>query len=93
VPVGEADHERHQDADIDDVYALRVPAARVGIITLMLLYGEWVSSNLGLGAVFVLVLLGATALGWWVVRGDRLNRQTLEEPPPGPEEGRPERHE
>ena len=39
------------------------------------LAGEWVTANLGFGLVFLLAGAGCIALGYWVIRGDRLNRQ------------------
>ena len=36
--------------------------------------GEWVTANLGFGTVFLIAALGCVGLGWWVVRGARLNR-------------------
>lgn len=58
--------------------------------------GEWVLANLGFGAVWVVVALGVFALGYWVLRGDRLNRagemdelreDTVERASPGEEQG------
>ena len=39
------------------------------------LAGEWVTANLGFGLVFLLAGAGCISLGYWVIRGDRLNRQ------------------
>ena len=41
---------------------------------LAIFLGEWVPANLGFGAVFLIAALGCVGLGWWVVRGDRINR-------------------
>ena len=39
------------------------------------LAGEWVLANLMLGLAFVVAGAGVLGLGWWVVRGDRINRE------------------
>ena len=36
--------------------------------------GEWWVSNLLFGAAFVVAGVGVVGIGWWVLRGDRLNR-------------------
>jgi hypothetical protein len=36
--------------------------------------GEWVPAAIGLGLAFLVAVLGVSGLGWWVLRGDRLNR-------------------
>jgi hypothetical protein len=46
--------------------------------------GEWVPSAIGLGLTFLFAVAAVAALGWWVLRGDRRNRE-LEES--GPEQG------
>jgi hypothetical protein len=46
--------------------------------------GEWVPSAIGLGITFLFAVTAVGALGWWVLRGDRRNRE-LEES--GPEQG------
>lgn len=38
------------------------------------LAGEWVPANILMGATFLVAGIGVTALGIWVVRGDRINR-------------------
>ena len=38
------------------------------------LAGEWVPAALGLAAAFVVGGVGVTGLGYWVLRGDRINR-------------------
>lgn len=40
--------------------------------------GEWWVANILFGAAFVVAGIGIVGIGWWVVRGDRLNRE-LEE--------------
>jgi hypothetical protein len=40
--------------------------------------GEWVNSNILFGLVFLISALGVVGIGWWVIRGDRLNRAVLE---------------
>lgn len=44
------------------------------------LYGEWIASNVGLGAAFFVAAAGVFLLGVWVVRGDRRNRRDLDRP-------------
>jgi hypothetical protein len=36
--------------------------------------GEWVSAWLEMSITFLVASLGVVGLGWWVLRGDRLNR-------------------
>jgi hypothetical protein len=38
------------------------------------LAGEWWTANIGFGLVLLIAGIGCVLLGWWVVRGDRLNR-------------------
>lgn len=40
--------------------------------------GEWWFANILFGAVFVVAGIGIVGIGWWVMRGERLNRE-LEE--------------
>jgi hypothetical protein len=40
----------------------------------IVLAGEWVTANLGLAGAFLVATLGVVGLGWYVLRGDRLNR-------------------
>ena len=58
----------------------------------MYLAGEWVPAALGLAAAFVVGGVGVTGLGYWVLRGDRINRteageeaseEATEQPAPG----------
>jgi hypothetical protein len=46
-------------------------------------YGEWVPAGVGLALAFLVASGGVIGLGWWVLRGDRLNRAA--EPPDPPE--------
>jgi hypothetical protein len=53
------------------------------------LVGEWYQANILMGAAFVVAGVGVTLLGWWVLRGDNINRHAEapgaeEEPAPGP---------
>jgi hypothetical protein len=41
---------------------------------LIVLAGEWVPAWLALTITFAVALLGVAGLGWWVLRGDALNR-------------------
>lgn len=52
---------------------------------MIVLVGEWVPANLLFGAAFLVAVGGVIALGWYVMRGDRLNRVHL--PAAGAEEG------
>ena len=36
--------------------------------------GEWVPAAIGLGVAFLVAVVAVFGLGWWVLRGDRLNR-------------------
>jgi hypothetical protein len=40
--------------------------------------GEWPIALIGLGVTFLVALVGATLLGWWVMRADSRNRQDEE---------------
>jgi hypothetical protein len=44
----------------------------------MFLAGEWVPAWLALSVTFLVASLGVVGLGWWVLRGDRLNRAAEE---------------
>jgi hypothetical protein len=37
--------------------------------------GEWPVALIGLGLTFLVATVGATGLGWYVMRADRLNRR------------------
>lgn len=41
--------------------------------------GEWVYASLFMGLAFLVAALGVVGLGWYVMRGDSLNRR-LERP-------------
>ena len=52
----------------------------------MFLSGEWVSAWLWMSITFLVAVLGVAGLGWWVVRGDAINRRGEE----AREEARPD---
>jgi hypothetical protein len=41
---------------------------------MILLVGEWVAAWLAMSITFLVAFLGVAGLGWWVLRGDRINR-------------------
>jgi hypothetical protein len=41
---------------------------------MVLLAGEWVGAWLEMSITFLVAALGVAGLGWWVLRGDRINR-------------------
>ena len=41
---------------------------------MILLAGEWVPAWLFMSITFLVASLGVVGLGWWVLRGDALNR-------------------
>jgi hypothetical protein len=52
------------------------------------LVGDWYQANLMMGGAFIVAAVGVTVLGWWVLRGDSINRHETpgaEEEPPAPE--------
>jgi len=51
---------------------------------LIVLAGEWVPAWLALTLTFAVALLGVAGLGWWVLRGDAINRasEDIDEPEP-----------
>ena len=53
--------------------------------------GEWVNAWLWMSITFLVGALGVTGLGWWVLRGDRLNRtgESRHEPPADKEHPEP----
>ena len=44
----------------------------------ILLAGEWVGAWLFMSLAFLVAVLGVTGLGWWVLRGDAINRRAEE---------------
>lgn len=44
------------------------------MLTIFLATGEWPTSNIAFGLVFLIACLGTAGLGWYVVRADALNR-------------------
>ena len=44
----------------------------------MFLAGEWVPAWLAMSITFLVASLGVVGLGWWVLRGDKLNRAAEE---------------
>ena len=51
------------------------------------LIGEWWQANLMMGGAFIVAAVGVAGLGWWVLRGDGINRRrdapgAEQEPPP-----------
>ena len=41
----------------------------------ILLAGEWVGAWLFMSLAFLVAVGGVTGLGWWVLRGDAINRR------------------
>jgi len=39
----------------------------------IVLAGEWVNANLLFAAAFLVAVIGVTGLGWFVMRGNRIN--------------------
>jgi hypothetical protein len=48
------------------------------IATAVFLAGEWVPAWLAMSVTFLVASLGVVGLGWWVLRGDKLNRAAEE---------------
>jgi hypothetical protein len=48
------------------------------IAGVVFLAGEWVPAWLAMSVTFLVASLGVVGLGWWVLRGDRLNRAAEE---------------
>ena len=44
----------------------------------MFLAGEWVGAWLFMSLAFLVAVIGVTGLGWWVLRGDAINRRAEE---------------
>jgi hypothetical protein len=44
----------------------------------ILLAGEWVGAWLFMSLAFLGAVVGVTGLGWWVLRGDAINRAAEE---------------
>jgi len=44
----------------------------------VVLVGEWVPAWLWMSMTFLVATLGVAGLGWWVLRGDALNRKSEE---------------
>jgi hypothetical protein len=57
----------------------------------VLLFGEWWTSNLFFGAVFLIAGLGVVGIAWWVLRGSARNRAAVDVADPGTEIVTPER--
>jgi len=59
------------------------------------LIGEWWQANLMMGGAFIVAAVGVAGLGWWVLRGDGINRHDhapgAEEEPPS-QQGLGEEH-
>ncbi|HEV2026937.1 MAG TPA: hypothetical protein VGS16_00190 [Candidatus Dormibacteraeota bacterium] len=45
---------------------------------MVFLAGEWVPAWFAMSVTFLVAFLGVIGLGWWVLRGDRLNRAAEE---------------
>lgn len=45
------------------------------MISVIYLIGEWVTASVFLGLAFLVATIGVAGLGWWVLRGDHLNRR------------------
>jgi hypothetical protein len=50
------------------------------------LAGEWVPAWLWMSMAFLVATLGVAGLGWWVLRGDAINRAAEEKLEAGPAE-------
>jgi hypothetical protein len=48
------------------------------IAGVVFLAGEWVPAWFAMSVTFLVAFLGVVGLGWWVLRGDRLNRAAEE---------------
>jgi hypothetical protein len=56
----------------------------------VVLVGEWVPAWLWMSITFFVALTGVSVLGWWVLRGDAINRKGEESIQP--EGSTPEHH-
>ena len=45
---------------------------------MVFLAGEWVNGWLWMSLAFLVAVIGVSGLGWWVLRGDALNRAAEE---------------
>ena len=45
---------------------------------MLFLVGEWVPAWLGMSLAFLVATTGVIGLGWWVLRGDAINRAAEE---------------
>jgi hypothetical protein len=48
------------------------------VIAVIVLAGEWIPAWLAFTITFAVALLGVAGLGWWVLRGDAINRAAEE---------------
>jgi len=39
------------------------------------LFGEWIPASVFLALAFMVAFIGVVGLGWYVMRGDRINRR------------------
>jgi hypothetical protein len=62
------------------------------IAGVVFLAGEWVPAWLAMSVTFLVASLGVVGLGWWVLRGDRLNRAAEEAAEPAAPESPNEAH-
>jgi hypothetical protein len=45
------------------------------IVDVLYLYGEWITAASFMALAFLVAVGGVFGLGWWVMRGDALNRR------------------
>jgi hypothetical protein len=62
------------------------------IAAAVFLAGEWVPASLAIIVTFLVASLGVVGLGWWVLRGDKLNRAAEEASEPAASESPNEAH-
>jgi hypothetical protein len=53
---------------------------------MIVLAGEWIPAWLAFSITFLIAALGVAGLGWWVLRGDAINRAAEEAAEPEPKE-------